>query len=399
VSRAFEDAPLELDADALARRAKRRLERRIDGLVLRDGHIVSMTIDEVARIAAQTAFAADRALRRHAVAAAGERLFNISRDEGARAEGEARITMIDTKGYNVDRGTIVAWQPTGDRRDDVEFEVSETTTVPQGDDEVVVPIVAVEQGEAGNDPPSDDPLEVVQAIPEVASAEVETSPSGGRDDESQADYEDRLVEELRVLSEAGVTLEDYEVLARRTDGVERALALGDYDPDDPDETSPRHVTLVPLTDDGKPASDGVRDDLLADLDDKRTVNAVLHTTGPSYTPVAVEATVRRESGESTSAVEGRCEEAVQDLLSPAKWGGGDESPPRWQLRDTVRYLEVASVLAGVEGVDFVESLQLNGADDDVHLSGDAPLPAPFTDPGSDDPWSEASTVTVTVEAP
>lgn len=395
----YTDAPVELDVDELATEARENLEARVDGLVLRDGHLLTLATRELARIASQAAHAFDRALKRHAVSEMGDRLFGISRRLGTKATGRATITMVDDAGYTVDAGTLLAWQPTGDRRDDVEFETTDNLAINSGSTSGEVAIEAVDVGTDGNGIAAGEPLAVIQARPEVDSASVAEETGGGEDEETRAAHLDRLVAELELLSEAGVVAEDFGVLARRTAGVTRALVLDEYDPDSSADTDPRHVTLVPVDDAGHPVDTATADQLLTDLEAHRIVNTVLHTMEPTYTAVDTVATVRRKGGYDTADVRSACEQAVRDHIKPAHWGGGDQSPPQWQLRSTVRLLEVASVLATVDGVDFVESLTLNGAEDDVALAGDAPLPSPFAAPDSGDPWDAGSTVDATVTTP
>jgi hypothetical protein len=78
--------------------------------------------------------------------------------------------------------------------------------------------------------------------------------------------------------------------------------------------------------------------------------------------------------------------ALTSYLSPVNWGQppyGDPTvvPGGWVNTTTVRYLELAQVVADVEGVNYVSSLtfRVSGgtlATTDITMSGPAPLTRP-----------------------
>lgn len=137
------------------------------------------------------------------------------------------------------------------------------------------------------------------------------------------------------------------------------------------------VTVAIVGEDGQALPQSTKDALAAEMELRREINFVVHVIDPTYTTIAVTFTVVTAAGYEAATVEAAAEAAVAAYLDPSVWGGGDQSPPEWRTpSDTVRYLEVASLLDRVEGVDYVSALTVNGGTADVVLAGVAPLTQP-----------------------
>lgn len=143
----------------------------------------------------------------------------------------------------------------------------------------------------------------------------------------------------------------------------------------PTTNNERMVTVALVDSLGNAVSQAVKTATQTDLDARREVNFVVHVTDPTYTVVNVTFAATALSTFDLADVDSRAEAAVRAYLSPATWGGGAESPPEWRTNsNTVRYLELAQVINAVDGVDYIQSLTVNGGTADLPLTGVAPLP-------------------------
>lgn len=147
----------------------------------------------------------------------------------------------------------------------------------------------------------------------------------------------------------------------------------------PAANNEKMVTVVAVDEAGAAASGAVKTAIKADLEAKREWNFVVNMADPTFTPLAFVWAARALPNYDTAQVDADVDAALADFASPAMWGrtrdveSVDENKD-WANRDTVRYLEVAEVINRVPGVDYIESLTVNGGTADVKLPGIAPLP-------------------------
>jgi Baseplate J-like protein len=163
--------------------------------------------------------------------------------------------------------------------------------------------------------------------------------------------------------------------------------------DSPEFGVERYITVVGVDENGLALTTAKKNELDAYLESLREVNFVVNVIDPVYTTVDVTFAAVAQEGWTPSDVETRAEQAVTDYLSPKNWGlpediGGDVPvPPEWVNTTTVRYLELASVINGVGGLDYITSLTLRKGTEafaaaDVVLAGVVPLPQPGTITGT-----------------
>lgn len=364
--------PLETDATELASQSLDTLMDNIPGYVPREGHIEVWMVEVWARMVAEArdvASSVPTSIFRYF----GQSLMGIPAVAGSAAQTTATFTMIDNQGYTVPAETTVAFRTAGDEL--VPFRTLEDAVVPPGSLTVAgVVIEALEEGTVHNGL-GPGPVELVDALAYVASVAATGTTTGGVEEESDDAYLDRLTAELQLLAPRPILPQDFAVLARRVTGVHRALAIDGYNPLDLTTENERMVTIALADASGNPVPQDTKDETAALLDARREVNFVVHIIDPTYTAINVVFSVVALTTHDLADVEARAELAVQEYLSPATWGGGDASPPEWRTNaNVVRYLEVAQVVNAVDGVDYVESLTVNGVTTDVPLDGVAPLP-------------------------
>ena len=226
-------------------------------------------------------------------------------------------------------------------------------------------------------------LELVDSLAYVTTVVTSGVSAGGSDAESDSAYLDRASAEAQLLTPRPILPRDFAVLASRVPGVQRAVAVSGYNPDDGTDNNERYVAVAALDAAGAAVGPSVKTALTGYLAGLREVNFVVKAFDPTLTTVHVAFAVHAATGYNGGDVVTACTAALTGYLDPAVWAGGDQSPPAWTAGEsTVRYLEVATLLREVPGVAYVAAVQLNGASADVALAGKAPLPQAGTITGS-----------------
>jgi hypothetical protein len=147
----------------------------------------------------------------------------------------------------------------------------------------------------------------------------------------------------------------------------------------------RAVTIAAVDTEGEPVSSTIKNAVDAYLESLREVNFLIYMIDPLYTTIDVNFTAVAKEGWLPADVDAAATQVVTDYLSPDQWGLpdiisiGDVPIPGWELKTTVRYLELAAVLDGVAGLDYLTILEFRKGSDafaktDIVLSGPIPLP-------------------------
>lgn len=367
------EPPLETDPDELAAEAIAYLIDNLQGWEPQEGHLEVWWIEALARMVAEARDVAS-AVPTSIYRTFGQSLLALLPIDAAPARTASTWTMVDALGYTIEAETLVAFRVAGDEL--VVFRVESDVVVPPGSlataaGEVV--LVAFEEGTAANGIPAG-PMELVDDLAFVDSV-VATSPvtAGGVDAESDDTYLDRLREELRLSSPRPILPTDFAVIAKRIAGVHRAVSIDGWNPNTATGNNARTISVAVVDADGQPVAAGPKADLEALLESMREVNWLVFVIDPSYTAIDVTFTAVSKVGYDAADVEARAEQAVRDYFAPSRWGGGDEDPPVWRHETVVRYGEVWSLIDGVEGVDYVDTLAVEGGVVNVNLAGVAPL--------------------------
>lgn len=379
-------APIETDPDALADDATAWLEERVPGWEASAGALEVVLVEAVARMAAEVRDVASDvppAIFRWF----GANLAGLPPIEAAPAIASTTWTAPDAAGYTVEDGFSVGLRTAGDEL--LRFVVDGGPyEIPPGTTEVVgVAVVAEQEGSAwsGLGAPGA-PLEVIDAGPASFDVALVAPTAGGVDDESDDAYLARLREELRLQSPRPILPADFEVLAKRVPGVERALALDLYkpadqpNPGDPAEAGRERSVTVAVADAAGEAVPALEPQVRDLLQSMRETSFEVWVIGPTYTPVDVTWAAVAWPGWDPADVEARGDAAVAEYLDPALWG----APPRgetrpWVFDDRVRLGELYEVLNRVDGLHHVTALTFARSGDplaaaDVVLAGPAPLP-------------------------
>lgn len=370
----YTQLPLDTDHTSLLTRAVERIKQRTAGRYVFDtASLDSALLEEFVRLQRETRIVAiartDAELDRF-----GSQQVGIARGAAAPATIEATLTVVNTNGHTVPAGTLAAFA-TGDGTF-VAFTTIVDVTIDPGRTTGETTMQAVLPGVQANGLGLGT-MTLVQAPSIVAGIVADTVASGGTDAESTEAYLSRVTDEFELMSPRAIRPDDFARLARRIEGVHRAVALDGYDPDTDSHDNARTVWVGIVDADGRELSSLVTDTVDAYLQAERETNFVVRVGPPTYTPLTVEFSVTVMDGHDPAVVVANATLAAATYLSPGRWAGGDEDPPAWRDDRTVRYLELASQIDSADGVDHVTALTIDGDTVDVQLNGPAALPAPL----------------------
>lgn len=188
---------------------------------------------------------------------------------------------------------------------------------------------------------------------------------GGTDAEKPADAGERVRNE-RSAPTRGVTAGDLEALARATPGtrVAHARALPGFDPARPHMSIPGHATVVVASHRRPGVFTPAKETpwflaaVASHLDDTRLIGDRIHVVGPTYVPLAIELEVQAVPRADLAAVRHRVEGRLSTMLSAST----SRDAPEWRLSRSVYAADVGGELDLLEGVDFVDIVELCRAD-------------------------------------
>lgn len=374
----YVSAPITEIPDDLLQRVLDRLADVFPGWQASEANLDYWLAEGFAQIAAQIAEGASDvppAIFRYF----GANLIGLPPRDALPASGLTTWTLIDSAGHTIPEGTTVTF-------DGVVFQTIADVVVPAGQSTAVnVFVQAFDPGEDGNALTGTGDL--IDLLDFIDAVELEGPTGNGSDAEADADYLDRLAGELRLLTPRPILAREFAIIARRVAGVTRATAIDTYKPGPPwsgtaaDPAAERTVTVAVCDEDGQPVAPTVRTTVKTMLESLREANFVVYVIDPAYTSVNVAVSVAARDGFDAASVQADVEAALASYLNPATWGAHDFGDGEFWTNDTqVRYLDVAHVVLGVQGVRKVNSLALNGlsAGADVTLTGPVGLPTPGT---------------------
>lgn len=236
---------------------------------------------------------------------------------------------------------------------------------PLGTGNVRVAVYRTGGGSVGNRP-AGTVTQLKTTVPYVDKAFNTEAASGGSDAETLDSFVERMPRSIRHGGRA-VTPQDYEDLAKlASPEVARAKCVPLRDlAADPDAalTKPGTVSLivVPRTDGAQPLPstrlvEGVREYIGA----RRLPVGELVVVGPEYVRVDVETVVSLKSLESAGEVEAEIRDALSRFLHPLTGGPGGQG---WDFGRKPRKSDFYALLEPVEGVSYIETLNINYAED------------------------------------
>lgn len=223
----FLTVPFEVDADTLTDDAIESLQTAIPGWLPADGNLEVWLLAAFARIAAEVTTVA-ASVPAAIFRAYGTQMIGLPALDGEAATITTTWTAQDTAGYTAPAGTQVAHRVSGDTL--IIFETTTDMVITPGSSSLAgVVLTAVAVGVDSNDVPTG-AMELIDSLSWVSTIVATATSSGGVDAETDTAYLDRLAAELRLSSPRPILPDDFAILARRVEGVTRALAVDGYDP-------------------------------------------------------------------------------------------------------------------------------------------------------------------------
>lgn len=204
---------------------------------------------------------------------------------------------------------------------------------------------------------------ITQLLGALAGISGVTNPraaEGGADGETLQEYQLRAPLTLRDRGRALVA-QDYETMAHEASaGVAIARAMGPCDPSGRPVPGWITVMIIPQSNDPQPTpSAGLRQDVLNYLLARAPADVVasqrINVIGPTYLPVDVTATLAPSDPAQAGTVEQDALDALAAFLNPLTGGPGGLG---WDVGRGLYASDIATVLGGVAGVDYVQELAL-----------------------------------------
>lgn len=373
------DVPTVTDPDELAAAAFVYLQAQYPGWAPNNGNLETILIEALARMVAETrdvASSVPTSIFRYY----GASILGLLPLEDAPASGATTWTAKDTAGYTVESGFLIGIRAAGDQL--IPFEAVNTVVIPPGSVSTAIGEVVIRALSSGSDSNAlSGNAELIDSLDWVSTIVVAGATSGGVSAEEDSVYLSRLVTEIQLFSPRPILPADFAVLARTIPGVYRALAIDGYNPAGPSFNVERMVSVALADELGDPVSALVKGQVDALLQAEREVTFVVNIIDPTYSYVDVSVQFVSLAGYSPADVGAEIVSSLGGYLSPDKWGSSSGDNKNWVSQPTVRYLEIATVINSVPGVDYIQSLTMGVnpsilVSSDIVLSGVAALTRP-----------------------
>ena len=390
--------PIETDVAAIQEDMYDHLQTLIPGWAPADGNLDVWLIQAVAAVAADLRlFCSDvpDIIFRYF----GEYIVGVIPKLATYASFNGDWTVEDDQGYTIPAGTLVGVrQPDGNYAG---FEVSVETIIPPGSTVATgVPHTATEPGAASSGlSVAVNQIDLIDSLPWVVSIIGAGFTAGGSDGETDEEYMDRLVQEIQLMSPRPILPNDFAVMARKINGVDRAWPYNLWDLPTATGNHEKTITVVVANENGDPV-DATK---LAEVDDYlqslRETNFVVYVTNPRYVTINVTASVTSYPNRDQAQVAAEVTAALNAYIAPKDWGavrtstGDPFGTPVYRPQNVVRYNDVIACIDNVDSVDFVTALTLNGGTIDVAFPAATAGQSPVTLPKL---GTSAITVTVPV---
>jgi hypothetical protein len=381
--------PQPTDPQQLMQQAFDYLQQQIPGWVPAEGNLDTWIIEAFASEASDIQSLATQ-VPKTIFRYLGAFLFNIPPIDAISAVGMVQFNLLDGNGHTIPANTqLVTTDVNGNS---ILLSTMQDLIMAAPATSGQVPVAAVQPGVYANGAGSDgqaltllDPFLWVDNVVQVGEI------TGGQDPESDDDYLNRLSDELQAITPTPILASDFSLLAVNVPGVQRAYTLDLYNPEDGTYNNERMVCVFALDDNGQPVSDSVQADLEAYLDAMRETNFIVNTDDAVIQQVSVVSGFQLSPGYIAADVITNINNALLFYLNPAHWACTPDDNPNHPItfvnNTVVRYLEIASIITSVPGVDAVISVAL-GWDDtgavseqNLDLAGHAgkPVVLPTTD--------------------
>ena len=214
--------PVTTDPNAMVQAALATIAANLPGWVPNEGQLDVLLLEQFAQMASEAAQVAAQVPM--AIFQSFGSLVGITPIQGTPATAQTTWTMVNSAGYTVPAGSIVAYQTLGNVQ--VQFQTVNAFTVNPGSTTATgITIEASVVGTANNSIADTVPIVLVNQLAFVSSVAATTATTGGTNPESLNTYLNRLSAELQLLTPRPILPQDFAELAPQVAGVYRAVAI------------------------------------------------------------------------------------------------------------------------------------------------------------------------------
>jgi uncharacterized phage protein gp47/JayE len=316
----------------------------------------------------------------------GTQLLKLPFNEGASATGKTKWTVVPAEGpRTIEAGTQIEAGGQG-------FYVETNTEVKAKATSVELQVVALERGTEGNGIKG--VAQQINPYDWVTEVQFVGETSGGAEQESDTEYLVRLAGQLQLQAPRPVNAADFAPFILGVPSgilpagivVGRATSLDLYDLETKEENVEACVTTWVTDPSGKALSKANMEALQKWVRGYVPLNLLAFVGEPSYHKVYVTFKIHILAGYNAASVVANAKAAVENLLSPAKWGNptaATTGSTQWVNEPKVRYNLILGTIENTPGVAYVfaGSTGLNiglsatpTETVDLTLTGPAPLP-------------------------
>lgn len=371
----YVNIPLETDPDLLAQDVFEYIQTFYPNWLPNDGNLDVRIISAIARMAAESRDVISdvpTTIFRYF----GTNLVNLPSLDGVAATINLTFTARDNAGYTIPAQTMV--QAT-DNDGNLSFwqTIADAIIPPASTSITPVPALATETGTAFNSLSfSAGQVVLVDSLAFISTVVSVGATTGGEDSETDADYLNRLREDLTILSPKPIVPTDFAIMAKNFSGVARALAVDGYDNVANTYNNAKTISVFVVDSAGLAPPSPTLDAIQALLQSLREANFIIYVIGPYYASVTTQYTATKLAGFVAADVKASVDANIQAFLSPSTWGTPRVSDAAntgntWTNKRIIRLSEVNAVIQDTAGVDSVTSLTIVGAAADYDMSPSA----------------------------
>lgn len=289
----------------------------------------------------------------------GTKLLQLEYNEGAEATGSTTWTLSDAPATTIPSGTQLEAGGFG-------FATTEAVTITEGQTSATVPIAAVARGTEYNAVTG--VASLLEPFTWVTEVRISGETTGGADQETDEEYEGRLITELELQAPRPITAVDYAKMVLGAPSrilptgvvVGRATAIDGYNAETEEEEVERCVTTWVTDKEGKALTSEAMEALEKYLKKYREINFLPFVRAAVYKKVYVTYKIQPLAGYNGEALVAQADEALERYLSPFLYGNPNAAvnqagKSEWATTgyEKIRYNVLLGLIERVKGVQYV----------------------------------------------
>lgn len=343
--------------------AQQYLSTQLPELTLREGMMETILLEAVALEVAESIFAINRLP--DGMTEVLLQFFGLTRDSGQPPIADLTFQIAGPQGATIPAGSTFVLD-IGNGIDPLLFTTDAELVIPAGSSTGTISATGETFTDIYNGTPAGTMLTSQDNLIYVNYITLASTVSEGRDPETDDDYLTRGVQSLQRVSTTLTVPKQFVAAALEFPFVNKAYGLDAYNPaTDPELDGPvgqdGGFMTVAVYGDNEPVSAENKDTLQTELEADSQANLIVKVIDPQITPIDIDVTIAYDASLNPADVVAAVTQVLQDNINPNAWNWGN----------TVRRSTLISLITNVDGVDYVESLNLPATD--ITLTGVANL--------------------------